>query len=290
LFYIVTQPNIFHMNFFSRLSKGWELSLNSFTVLRENRQLILFPILSGLSMLLVVSSFFMILFASSGWDIMEIDTLKEQGTVVNYSILFGYYVVNYFIVVFFNTALIHCTHLYFQGQRPTVGEGLRFAVGRIGVIFAWAVFAGTVGTILRIIQDRVGFLGKIITGLIGVAWSIATFFVVPVIAYENVGPLAAFRRSTSMMKEKWGESIGATFSFGIIQLLGLFLLAIPSMILFYLVNPFVGIALFFLGLFAITVIFSATKVIFISAVYHDINGDPVKHFNQQFTDNLFIEK
>jgi hypothetical protein len=278
------------MNFFSRLSKGWELSLNSFTVLRENRQLILFPILSGLSMLLVVSSFFMILFASSGWDIMEIDTLKEQGTVVNYSILFGYYVVNYFIVVFFNTALIHCTHLYFQGQRPTVGEGLRFAVGRIGVIFAWAVFAGTVGTILRIIQDRVGFLGKIITGLIGVAWSIATFFVVPVIAYENVGPLAAFRRSTSMMKEKWGESIGATFSFGIIQLLGLFLLAIPSMILFYLVNPFVGIALFFLGLFAITVIFSATKVIFISAVYHDINGDPVKHFNQQFTDNLFIEK
>jgi hypothetical protein len=278
------------MNFFSRLSKGWELSLNIFTVLRENRQLILFPILSGLSMLLVVSSFFMILFASSGWDIMEIDTLKEQGTVVNYSILFGYYVVNYFIVVFFNTALIHCTHLYFQGQRPTVGEGLRFAVGRIGVIFAWAVFAGTVGTILRIIQDRVGFLGKIITGLIGVAWSIATFFVVPVIAYENVGPLAAFRRSTSMMKEKWGESIGATFSFGIIQLLGLFLLAIPSMILFYLVNPFVGIALFFLGLFAITVIFSATKVIFISAVYHDINGDPVKHFNQQFTDNLFIEK
>jgi len=277
------------MNFFSRLSKGWELSLNSFTVLRENRQLILFPILSGLSMLLVVSSFFMILFASSGWDIMEIDTLKEQGTVVNYSILFGYYVVNYFIVVFFNTALIHCTHLYFQGQRPTVGEGLRFAVGRIGVIFAWAVFAGTVGTILRIIQDRVGFLGKIITGLIGVAWSIATFFVVPVIAYENVGPLAAFRRSTSMMKEKWGESIGATFSFGIIQLLGLFLLAIPSMIL-YFVNPLAGIGLFILGFFSITVIFSATKVIFISAVYHDINDDPVKHFNQKFSDNLFLEK
>ena len=290
MYYFVIQPNIFRMNFFTRLSNGWDLSMNSFKVLRENRQLILFPILSGLSMLLVVSSFFMILFASSGWDITEIDTLKEHGTVVNYLILFGYYVVNYFIIVFFNTALIHCTHLYFQGQRPTVGEGLRFAAGRIGAIFAWAVFAGTVGTILRIIQDRVGFLGKILTGLIGVAWSIATFFVVPIIAYENVGPLAAFRRSAGMMKSKWGESIGATFSFGIIQLLGLFLLAIPSMILFYLVNPLVGIALFFIGFFAITVIFSATKVIFISAVYHDINGDPVKHFNQQFTDNLFIEK
>ena len=264
--------------------------MNSFAVLKENRQLILFPVLSGLSMLLVISSFFIVLFASSGWDITSLDSIRDQGTVVNYLLLFGYYVVNYFIIVFFNTALIHCTHLYFQGQRPTVGEGLRFAVGRIGAIFAWAVFAGTVGAILRIIQDRVGFLGKIITGLIGAAWSIATFFVVPVIAYENLGPLAAFRRSATMMKDKWGESIGATFSFGIIQLLGLFLLAIPSLVLAYLVNPIAGIALFFLGFFALTVILSATRVIFISAVYHDINGDPVKHFNQQFTDNLFLEK
>jgi hypothetical protein len=278
------------MNFFTRLSNGWDLSMNSFAVLKENRQLILFPVLSGLSMLLVISSFFIVLFASSGWDITSIDSIRDQGTVVNYLLLFGYYVVNYFIIVFFNTALIHCTHLYFQGHRPTVSEGLRFAAGRIGAIFAWAVFAGTVGAILRIIQDRVGFLGKIITGLIGVAWSIATFFVVPVIAYENLGPLAAFRRSATMMKDKWGESIGATFSFGIIQLLGLFLLAIPSVALAYFIHPLAGFALFFLGFFALTVILSATKVIFISAVYHDINGDPVKHFNQQFTDNLFLEK
>jgi hypothetical protein len=62
------------------------------------------------------------------------------------------------------------------------------------------------------------------------------------------------------------------------------------MILFYFVNPLVGIALFLIGFFAITVIFSATKVIFVSAVYHDINGDPVKHFNQKFSDSLFLEK
>lgn len=278
------------MNFFTRLSKGWDLSMNSFAVLKENRQLLLFPILSGISMLLVVSSFFVVLFASSGWDITALDTLNNQSTAANYTLLFGYYVVNYFIIVFFNTALIHCTHLYFQGQRPTVGEGLRFAVTRIGSIFTWAVFAATVGTILRIIQDRVGFLGKIITGLIGAAWSIATFFVVPVIAYENLGPLSAFRRSATLMREKWGESIGATFSFGIIQLLGLFLLLIPSMLLIYFVHPLAGIALFLLGLFAITTIFSATKTIFISAVYHDMNGDPVKNFNEKFSEHLFLEK
>ncbi len=275
------------MNFFTRLSNGWQMALNSFAVLKANRQLIIFPILSAIAMLLAISTFVVAMFASAGWDT---ELLREQSTVANYAILFLYYLVNYFIVVFFNTALVHCTHLYFNGEEPTVAKGLRFAFSRIGAIFSWAIFAATVGTILRAIQDKVGALGKIITGLIGIAWSVATFFVVPVIAYENLGPIAAFKRSASLMKEKWGESIGASFSFGIIQFLAILLLAIPSFVLGWLVHPIAGMVLFAVGVFAVIVLFSAAKVIFISAVYHDINGDPVKIFNQHFADNLFEGK
>jgi hypothetical protein len=275
------------MNFFSRLSNGWAIALNSFAVLKENRQLILFPILSGISMVMVIGSFTMILFASAGWDA---GAIKDQGSLTNYLILFLYYLVNYFVIVFFNTALVHCTHLYFKGEEPTVRQGLQFSISRIGAILSWALFAATVGTILRLIQDRLGWLGKIVIGLIGVAWSIATFFVVPVIAYENLGPLAALKRSTSLMKEKWGESLGATFSFGIVQLLGILIWAIPSLALGILVHPLAGITLFALGIFAILVVMSAARVIFVSAVYHNINGDPVKHFNQQLADNLFVQK
>jgi hypothetical protein len=277
------------MNVATRLSNGWNISLNSFAVLKENRQLILFPILSGISMILVIGSFITIYLASAGWD-LEAVRYQQQGTVANYFFLFLYYVVNYFVIVFFNTALVHCTHLYFMGEKPTIRQGLMFSVSRIGAIFGWAVFAATVGTILRLAQDRLGSLGKFITGLIGIVWSIATFFVVPVIAYENLGPLAAFKRSAALMKEKWGQSLGATFSFGIIQLLAIFLWAIPSFILGYAIHPLVGIALFALGVFAVLVVMSAAKVIFVSTVYHNINGDPVKHFNQQLADNLFIEK
>ena len=275
------------MNFFTRLSNGWQLALNSFSVLKANRQLIIFPILSAIAMLLAISTFVVAMFASAGWDA---ELLREQSTVANYAILFLYYLVNYFIVVFFNTALVHCTHLYFNGEEPTVAKGLRFAVSRIGAIFSWAIFAATVGTILRAIQDKVGTLGKVITGLIGIVWSVATFFVVPVIAYENLGPIAAFKRSASLMKEKWGESIGASFSFGIIQFLAVLLLAVPSFVLGWLVHPIAGMVLFAVGVFCIIVLFSAAKVIFISAVYHDINGDPVKVFNQHFADNLFEGK
>ncbi|MEJ0102385.1 MAG: DUF6159 family protein [Bacteroidota bacterium] len=70
-------------------------------------------------------------------------------------------------------------------------------------------------------------LGKIIVGIIGIVWSVATFFVVPVMAYEKLGPIDAFKRSSQLMKQKWGESLGATFSFGIIQILAIFLIAIP---------------------------------------------------------------
>jgi hypothetical protein len=275
------------MNFFTRLSNGWQMALNSFAVLKANRQLIILPILSAIAMLLAISTFVVAMFASAGWDA---ELLREQSAVANYTILFLYYLVNYFIVVFFNTALVHCTHLYFNGEEPTVAKGLRFAITRIGAIFSWAIFAATVGTILRAIQDKVGTLGKVITGLIGIVWSVATFFVVPVIAYENLGPIAAFKRSASLMKEKWGESIGASFSFGIIQFLAILLLAVPSFVLGWLVHPVAGMALFALGLFCIIVLFSAAKVIFVSAVYHDINGDPVKVFNQHFADNLFEGK
>ncbi len=275
------------MNLFTRMSNGWKISMDSFAVLKENRQLILFPILSSLSMMLIIGSFLVVLFASAGWDV---DGIREQGTTANYVLLFLYYLVNYFIVVFFNTALVHCTHLYFKGEEPTIKAGLQFSLSRVGAIFSWAVFAATVGFILRILQENLGTIGKIITSLIGIVWSIATFFVVPVIAYENLGPIKAFERSTQLMKEKWGEKLGSAFSFGLVQLLAMVLLAIPSLILGLLVNPIAGGALFLAGVFIILAVISAAKMIFVSAVYHNINGDPVKHFNQALADNLFINK
>jgi len=277
------------MNFFTRLSNGWKIALNSFSVLKENKQLILFPILSGISMVLVISSFVVALLASAGWDF---ENLRDDSSnrLLNYFFVFLYYVVNYFIIVFFNTALVHCTHLYFKGEEVSIRKGLQFSLSRIGVIFSWAVFAATVGILLRLVQDNLGWLGKIITGLIGIVWSITTFFVVPVIAYENLGPLAAFKRSASLMRQKWGESLGASFSFGLVQLVLILVLAVPCAALAALVHPLVGIILFVLGVFTVLVVMSAAKTIFISAVYHNINGDPVKHFNQQLADHLFEQK
>ena len=132
--------------------------------------------------------------------------------------------------------------------------------------------------------------GRIITGLLGIVWSIATFFVVPIIAYENLGPIAAFKRSVQLMKQKWGESLGATFSFGLIQFLAMIILAIPCFFIGSMIHPFAGIAIWLMGAFILSAIFSAAQTIFVSAVYHNITDEPVKHFNQQMIDDLFQKK
>lgn len=275
------------MSFMTRLSNGWQIALNSFKVLKANRQLIIFPILSGISMILIMASLFTAALGFAGWNI---DNMEEPGTVLSYAFLFIYYIINYFVVVFFNMALIHCTSLYFKGEEVTVRKGIDFSISRIGTIFTWAVFAGSVGAVLRIIQENVGTLGKIITGIIGVVWGVATFFVVPVIAYENLGPVDAFKKSSQMMKEKWGESIGAGFSFGLIQLVGFLLTGAIAFAVGFAVHPVAGIAVGLLGVLLLLTVISAVQTIFVSAVYHNITGDPVEHYNQQFIDNLFVYK
>ena len=275
------------MNFGERLSNGWKLSMNSFKVLKENQQLIIFPVLSGISLTLVIGSFFTITLANAGWDPENIRGLSSTNY---YALIFLFYLVNYFIVVFFNMALIHCTRLYFRGEEVSVKAGLQFSISRIGAIFSWAVFAATVGLILKAIQENSGIIGKIITGIIGIVWSIATFFVVPVIAYEQLGPVAAFKRSAQMMKQKWGESLAAGFSFGLIQFLAILVIGAPLFLIGSLVHPFLGIGLAVIAMFIIMAIMSAAETIFVSAVYHNINGDPVEHFSQQQLDGLFVKK
>jgi len=275
------------MAFSDRISNGWKLAMSSFKILKANQQLILFPILSAISLVLVIGSFFTFLIAGSGWDL---DNLREYSRTEYYAVVFVFYVVNYFIVVFFNMALIHCTRLYLNGEEVTIKKGLQFSVSRIGAIFSWAMVAATVGLILKAIQENSGIIGKIVTGIIGVVWSVATFFVVPVIAYENVGPIDAVKRSTQMMKEKWGESLTAGFSFGLIHFLGILVICLPLFFLGLLIHPVVGVAAAVAAFFVIMAIMDAAKTIFVSAVYHNIKGDVSEHFDQQLIDNLFSHK
>ena len=209
----------------NRISRTWELANISWSVLRADKELMLLPIMSAVCTLLVTASF-----------IMPIITIQDvrtdlEGSMNNaspalYAGLFLFYLANYFVVIFFNTALIGAATMRLRGGDPTLRDGLAFAWANAGRIMQWAIVSATVGMVLRAIEERVGWLGKVVVGMFGAAWSLATYFVIPVMVYEDVGPMEAVRESASLFTRTWGERVVGSISFGLL----FFLMAIPAFI------------------------------------------------------------
>ncbi len=195
---------------FDRLSRSWDLVKASATVLRQDKHLLVFPFISGLASLAVILCFALPIFGLKAYDHLE----GNNGMI--YSTAFLFYVVQYFVIFYFNVALVGATMIRMDGGAPTVGDGLRVANSRLPSILGYAIIAATVGVILRAIQERVGFLGRIIVGILGVGWTIATFLVVPVLAVRKQGPIASIRDSASMLKQTWGENVIGQAGIGLV--------------------------------------------------------------------------
>src|SRR5260370_8269126 len=133
--------------------------------------------------------------------------------------MFGLYVVNYFVIVFFNVALVGVANSRLMGGTWTFRDGLELAWERKGTILQWALVAATVGVILRTLEERMGLLGRLIMRIIGIAWTLACYFVVPVLAFEDLTPIDAVKRSSKLFRDTWGEKAIAGFSLSLVSIL-----------------------------------------------------------------------
>jgi len=213
-----------------RIRGAWLLSKQSWRVLLLDKELLVFPLLSGIACLLVLASFVAGVFATGIFQ-----GEKAQSDAMVWVMGFGYYFANYFVIVYFNSALVACAMIRFQGGDPTVADGLRAASARLPQILAWVLLAATVGIVLRAIQERFEILGRIAVALLGAAWTIATYFIVPVLVVEKLGPFDALKRSATLMKQTWGESLASHVGIGaatsLITFLGVLLIGSASVAL-----------------------------------------------------------
>jgi hypothetical protein len=138
--------------------------------------------------------------------------------------LFALYLANYFVIIFFNVALVGVVNSRLSGGSWTFDQGLQLAWQRKWIILQWAFIAATVGMVLRALSERAGLIGRLVVGAIGIAWNLACYFVVPVLAFEDLTPGAALYRSAELFKETWGEKVVGGFSLGLI----FFLLMLPG--------------------------------------------------------------
>lgn len=252
-----------------RISYTMGLMRSSWDVLKKDKELLFFPLLSSICCLLVLASFALPLWGTGYWQPPAQDA--SLGTEIGYySVLFAFYFVNYFVVVFFNSAIIACAVKRMQGGDPTVRDGLRAAAARWHLIVGWALISATVSTVLRIIEDRSSWVASIVAGLLGMAWSVVTFLAVPVMVVEQTGPVDTFKRSASLLRDTWGQQIVGRFGFGLVFTL----LALPGIIPVAvggiaggMVGAIIGGAITLIYLLALGLVQSVLHAVFQAAVY-----------------------
>jgi len=276
------------------IRRSYAIFVQSLGVLRQDKEILLFPILSGLFTLVamaglifggVVTGFFQRL-AESGDRSLE-------GNLLGYGALFVWYFVSWFIVLFFNVGVVACARIRLEGGDPTVADGFRAARENLKAIVVWALISATVGLILRMIAERSKLIGALIAKFLGAAWAVATYFVVPVMIFEKSGPRESMKSSTEMISRTWGESLVAAAGVGImIMLLGIGGLAFP--ILGFLISAtaaVVGLGVMVLYWIALAILSSALTGIYRTGLYLYVkDGRQIPGFDDGFARTAFATK
>jgi hypothetical protein len=277
---------------FTRLSNSWELLKASLRVLAADKELVIFPIISTIGVLIVTLTFALPMFLSNFFDGVF---LGGQIQILGLVVLFVFYVVQYTVIFFANTALVGAALIRLRGGDPTVSDGVRIAFSRMGPILGYALIAATVGVILRAISSRSRGLGRLIASLIGFGWNVATYLVVPVLAVENVGPIEAIKRSASLLRRTWGEQIAGHLGLGAV----FFLVYLAEVIVlgamfvgalyFQSAALIVGVIVLFVLALAVTGLFQSTlEGIYSAAVYqYATTGQTGTFFDERLVRTAF---
>jgi hypothetical protein len=271
------------------------LTQASWAVLRADKELIVFPIVSA-----IAAAFVALLFAVPLWISGYFDRIEENGVsnVASYAALFAFYLVLYTVINFCNAALVGAALIRLQGGDPTAADGFRIASSRMVPIVGYALIGATVGVALQAIRDKSGILGDIVAGLTELAWGLATYLVVPVLVVENVGPIDAVKRSASLLKRTWGEQVIGNAGIGLVVGLAVVAAVAAGALLIWVAAALGGIALAIgvgavvvLGVAALVAIGAALKGVYTAALYrYAADGSVGGFFPDDLVRNAFVRK
>lgn len=251
---------------FEKFSRSWALIKASASVLRADKELMFYPILSSIAALLVMATFAVPVFTLKLFD----NGFNALGAVLG----FLFYFCQYSVIVFFNSALVAAATIRLEGGDPTFADGIRAAKARLPAILGYAAIAATVGLILQSLKGRDNnIIVRLIGSGLGVAWTLATFLVVPVLVNRNIGPIDALKESLALLRRTWGEN--AIGNVGIGAVFGLVMVAVVivgGVTCFFAAQASVALAIalgvvFVLAAVVLSVIQSALSGIYSAALY-----------------------
>jgi len=275
------------------LSNSWNLVKASAKVLSMDRELLIFPLLSGIASILVMVSYFGPIGLLGGWELLDTDSGGYLSTVI----LFGFYLIQYFVVFFFNTALVGAALIRMDGGDPTISDGMRIAVDKLPAILGYAAIAATVGMVLRMLAERLGFVGRMVVSALGIGWHLATYLAVPVLVTRDVGPIDVVKESAQMFRKTWGEQVVGNFGMGWAGFMmaiswtlfmGLLFFVFGSLGMGFMVMALIPVAL--LGYVALGLFISALKGIYTAALFRYASTGDAGIMDARMVENAFRQK
>ena len=251
---------------FEKFSRSWELVKASASVLRSDKELMLFPAISGLCTLVVMATFLIPVFALRIFE----NGIGVGGAVVG----FLFYFCQYSVIIFFNCALVGAAMIRLEGGDPTLRDGFDAAKSRLPSILGYAAIAATVGVLLQALKGKDNnFIVRLIGSGLGAAWTLATFLVVPILVSRDVGPIDALKQSVTLLKRTWGENaignVGIGAAFGLITF-AVMLVGAGLVFLAFQASPVlaIGVAVVFvLGVLLLGIYQAALSGIYSAALY-----------------------
>ena len=249
-----------------RIARGWYLATVSLRVVRSDGTLSVLVVLGGIASGATALGF--LVPAAVAYSI-------EERWLAGVIAVVGVYLAT-LVATYFAVALAAASAEVLDGRDATVGGGTAVASACLGAIAGWALVLTTVNLVIQALRSRAGIIGSLLLGAATVAWGLATFLVVPIVALEGLGPLAALDRSASLFRQKWGEQLVGTASIGVLfALLG----TVPAVALMFLGfasgSDELAIALVVVGvLIAVVagVLGSAARAVFSVALYRYASG------------------
>jgi hypothetical protein len=207
------------MGLIGRLKIGFAMARRSGRVLRSYPKLLAFPLLGGFSGAALIATLLGGLYVTG--------PLLQNPGPATYATLFLAYLLETFVASLFTAALVAATRTVFSGDEPSVGGALADAWQRKLPLLAWSLVAAVIGVVIRLLESENNILTQVIAGIFAVAWSVMTFFIIPVIVFRNPSVTEMFEQSTRVFKDTWGESIGALGTIDVVT----FLLVVAGVVL-----------------------------------------------------------
>ncbi len=278
---------------FRTIGNTWQITKLSWKVLQLDRELIFFPIMGTLGAI-IVGVIAAGVFAGTG-TFDRLGSGETEFNIVDLIVTLVAYFGALYMVIFCNAALIAAARERLEGGDPNVMSGIRAVRGMWLAILGWTIITGTVGLILQALQSMarenshgvMRIVAIILVALLQTAWAYITFFVIPILVVERVGPFRAIRRSGSLLRQTWGEQLTASFSFFLIYLIAMLIVAIPVVVLIFIWPVGAIIVGVILGGIALASV-AAMEGIFKAALYEWVSeGKGSEWFDQRTLSNAY---